>query len=318
MKTVGPVRAWLASLALLASACGAVPAAATPVQNASAGTALTPVRVLDPSTGGNRHADRDSASAGGPRPPATRGTNDDPGAEPRLIAPVGSYPDGPFGPGGLAAPDPEAAENEFAEPAAGAWLAVSAGRGHTCGLRADNTVGCWGRNDHGQSDPPGGTFIHLSAGGETTCGLRADNTVACWGRNDKGQADPLRGEFRSLSVAPSYSCGIRASHLVDCWGEHFIGSSYRPFGRFLSVAAGGVETCALKDDASLVCWGPYGSGHAGGPHASLTAGNMHVCVVRLLAGDDLKFTGGKTVNCSGIGTFPHGQGGRSRGPLHRH
>ena len=32
---------------------------------------------------------------------------------------------------------------------------VAAGAAHTCGLRTDNTVTCWGWNSDGQADAPG-------------------------------------------------------------------------------------------------------------------------------------------------------------------
>jgi len=70
---------------------------------------------------------------------------------------------------------------------------VSAGLGHTCGLRRDGTVACWGYNVDGQSTPlthSAGDFAQLSAGGYHTCGLKTDGTVACWGSNDDGQAPP--------------------------------------------------------------------------------------------------------------------------------
>ena len=34
------------------------------------------------------------------------------------------------------------------------FTAITAGRGHTCGLRTDGTAICWGQNDYGQADPP--------------------------------------------------------------------------------------------------------------------------------------------------------------------
>ena len=42
--------------------------------------------------------------------------------------------------------------------AGGEFQSVSAGGEHTCGLRADGSVECWGRDDAGQSSPPGGIF----------------------------------------------------------------------------------------------------------------------------------------------------------------
>ena len=34
--------------------------------------------------------------------------------------------------------------------------AVSAGFYHSCGVRSDGTVACWGDNSSGQASPPGG------------------------------------------------------------------------------------------------------------------------------------------------------------------
>jgi hypothetical protein len=48
------------------------------------------------------------------------------------------------------------------------------------------------------ADPPG----RLSAGGLHTCVVRTDNTVACWGWNEHGQAAPPVGTFISIRACP--------------------------------------------------------------------------------------------------------------------
>jgi len=51
------------------------------------------------------------------------------------------------------------------EPAPGPGFgAVSVGGSHSCWLRDNGTVVCWGFSLHGQSDPPGGVFSAVSAG----------------------------------------------------------------------------------------------------------------------------------------------------------
>ena len=58
---------------------------------------------------------------------------------------------------------------------------VSAGASHTCALKADNTLACWGGNDYGQATPPAGAFQQVSASGYQSCGIRTDGFMACWG-----------------------------------------------------------------------------------------------------------------------------------------
>ena len=67
---------------------------------------------------------------------------------------------------------------------------VSAGGAHTCGVKTDGTLACWGWNKYGRATPPAGSFSQVSAGGAYTCGLKTDGTVACWGNNEYGQATP--------------------------------------------------------------------------------------------------------------------------------
>lgn len=69
-------------------------------------------------------------------------------------------------------------------------LWVSAGRWHTCIVRARGalTLTCRGADlDRQLGRNVFGTFTQVSAGDAHTCGLRPDGTIECWGRNDAGQ-----------------------------------------------------------------------------------------------------------------------------------
>ena len=103
-------------------------------------------------------------------------------------------------------------------PTSGDWIAVSAGGDHTCGIRADGAVDCWGDDSVGQASPPPGRFTAVTTGYSFSCGIRSDGTVACWGWNGDDQATPPPGEFVSISTGFGHSCGVRTNGEVACWG----------------------------------------------------------------------------------------------------
>ena len=70
---------------------------------------------------------------------------------------------------------------------------MSAGHLHTCGIKTNGSVACWGRNLEGQSTPPAGTFTALGAGGDHTCGIKTDGSATCWGNDSSGEATPPPG-----------------------------------------------------------------------------------------------------------------------------
>ena len=92
-----------------------------------------------------------------------------------------------------------------------------------------------GQNYHdGRTDAPSGRFSAVSAGGRHSCGLRADETVACWGSNEYGQSDAPAGLFSAVSAGYLHSCGLRADQTAECWGNNSLGESDAPMLRFLN------------------------------------------------------------------------------------
>lgn len=58
-------------------------------------------------------------------------------------------------------------------------MTFSAGELHSCGVRAEGTVECWGAEAFGQA--PARFFAAVSTDAWDSCGVRTDGTVACWG-----------------------------------------------------------------------------------------------------------------------------------------
>src|SRR5437879_3065777 len=80
------------------------------------------------------------------------------------------------------------------------FRSVSSGAYHTCGVRLDETLACWGSNGSGQTSSPEHKFRTVSAGAYHTCGVRLDDALACWGHNGYGQARAPEHKFRSVSA----------------------------------------------------------------------------------------------------------------------
>ena len=182
-----------------------------------------------------------------------------------------------------------------------AFISVGAGERHTCGVRGDGTVECWGDDEYGQATPPDGTFASVSVGYEHACGVRDDGTVECWGSNQRrdglfvDQATPPDGTFASVSAGHEHTCGVRADGAVECWGSREHGLARPPEGAFASVSSGDRHACGVGNDGTVACWGSGWQDPAvtppGGAFQSVSAGYEYTCGVR----------GDGTVACWGSG-----------------
>ena len=127
------------------------------------------------------------------------------------------------------------------------FVSVSAGFGHTCGVKTDGSVACWGDNEFDKSTPPGGEFASVSAG--ISPHLRGERRTApssAGATNEFNQSTPPGGEFASVSAGGFHTCGLKTDGSVACWGSNEDGESMPPGGEFASVSAGLVHTCGLK------------------------------------------------------------------------
>ncbi len=168
-------------------------------------------------------------------------------------------------------------------PPAGIFAQVSAGAAHTCGLQSDGAVSCWGDDSYGQASPPAGVFTQVSAGAYHTCGLQSDGAVSCWGDDSYGQASPPAGVFTQVSAGAYHTCGLQSDGAVSCWGDDSYGQAGPPADVFTQVSAGGWHTCGVRSDGIAACWGQASYGQASPPadvFTQVSAGGWHTCGVK--------------------------------------
>lgn len=168
---------------------------------------------------------------------------------------------------------------------------ISSGAWHTCALRFDGTIVCWGLDDEGQASPPTPpyyipteTFRAVSSGWDHGCAIRADHTVACWGSNDWSQATPPPGQFKMLSSGEFVTCGLRMDDTIQCWG--WGASSYMkpPSGTFRSIYGDRLAFCGVRTDDTLACWGVNNNQQLNAPSGRFKAvavGFQHGCAIKM-------------------------------------
>src|SRR5688572_3029573 len=135
-----------------------------------------------------------------------------------------------------------------ATAAASQWLAVATGGWHTCGVKTDRSLWCWGFNGYGQLGTGNSTnrtsptrvgtattWTAVTAGLHHTCALQTNGARWCWGLNDTGQLGlgnttsrntPGGGDtgWTSLSAGGKHTCGVRGGGGAQCWGFNLYGA----------------------------------------------------------------------------------------------
>lgn len=96
------------------------------------------------------------------------------------------------GPDGSVEPPPDA--QHLLVPATGQYLQISAAHNHTCAVRVDGVVNCWGRDELGEAPTTRSTavgYTKVYTSDDNSCALRADGVVECFGFNTFGEAPPV-------------------------------------------------------------------------------------------------------------------------------
>lgn len=169
-------------------------------------------------------------------------------------------------------------------PPIGPFERVVAGDVNTCAVASDGSVSCWGQDTGGESSPPDGAYRQVDLGAFHGCGVRSDSTVVCWGSDYWEQSSPPTGAFRQVGAGFSFSCGLRTDGSISCWGDDTYGQSTPPIGTFNEISVSNAHGCGVQPDGTVSCWGNDEHGQSTPPtgsFGSVTAGDFHTCGLRL-------------------------------------
>jgi len=194
-------------------------------------------------------------------------------------------------------------------PSKAGYLAISAGKEHTCALSNEDKILCWGSNQFGQLgttnapqtcafppplqnfsapcstrpreiDCPAGhscRWIALDAGFRHTCAIDIDKNMWCWGANDFDQ------------LGCSGSCGGSQPGVLHRVTPPLILGDLPV--RFRKVSSGKGHSCGISERGNAICWGNNINMQSGGtasinpplhvvgqnPFMTISAGNDHTC-----------------------------------------
>lgn len=179
---------------------------------------------------------------------------------------------------------------------------VSVGFVHSCALRVDGFVVCWGYGFEGQlghgkkesSTTPvlvaglAGGVVDVRVGGWHTCARKGDGSAWCWGNNHNGALGdattidrsspvkiPLDGVLQ-VELDAGHTCARTVGDLLWCWGwntdgqvgdgskvDRVVPVKIAPLVGVTDVALGYRHSCAWTQPGGLWCWGSNDDGQLG-------------------------------------------------------
>lgn len=183
------------------------------------------------------------------------------------------------------------------------WKQLSCGGYHSCSIKTDGMLWCWGRNQYGQlgdssvvskSSPVqiggGIDWMLVSGGYNHTMAIKTDGTLWCWGENSTGaigdntittKSSPVKigtgTNWKYISGGTGISSAIKTDGTLWMWGYN--GS--RQLGilstsntsspvqtavggtNWKQIACGDLHIAAIKTDGTLWVWGSNAVGQLG-------------------------------------------------------
>ena len=189
-------------------------------------------------------------------------------------------------------------------------------------------------------------FVMVSAGGEHTCGIKSDQKLYCWGKNlagnlGIGDSSPTRVEtapiavdsmtnYAQVSASSSHTCAITTGQQIKCWGSNSSGqlgdgtttSRNSPVlidssTTYTQISTGFNHTCGITTSRFLKCWGGNSNSQLGdgttmqrdlpflvddsGSYTQVSAGTNYTCGITTASTGNLKCWGTQTNGALGNG-----------------
>lgn len=142
------------------------------------------------------------------------------------------------------------------------WRQVATGSFHTCGIRLDGRLYCWGGNLRGQvgngatgpspgvSEPTpvgvGIEWLSVFCGRSHTCALDIDSKLHCWGDDRAGQGARSKDVWKPTLIEFAGEAGETGNDVK--WSKASLGEAH---------------SCAVRLDEALFCWGENADGQLG-------------------------------------------------------
>ncbi len=157
----------------------------------------------------------------------------------------------------------------------GAPVTVAAGREHTCAVRDDGAVWCWGlgygRRPTVIAGVTGATALSSGNRGDA-CAVIGDGTIRCWFPDTADTPETVPGitAASAVSLGDEHGCALENGGAMKCWGRNDYGQlgdgsttalSYNaPVSVAEEVPASALaaayhHTCAIVTDGVVECWG---------------------------------------------------------------
>ncbi|GAB2588879.1 chromosome condensation regulator RCC1 [Paractinoplanes abujensis] len=181
---------------------------------------------------------------------------------------------------------------------ASVWSAVAPGEiaNHTCAIRTDGTLWCWGVTGLPLFLPTrigtGTTWHQAATGDQFLCAIRDAGALYCFGQQNAGRlgagdnvnhflptpvTTTAGTTFSEVTAGSYHACAVGTDTTMWCWGSASYGQTgqgnniqqnspvqiMNPATGWTSVSAGALYTCAVRSDSTMYCWGQNAFGEMG-------------------------------------------------------